>query len=112
MNEKPRRCWFRFSLSTFLLLVTAICVWIGWKHRIVRERRELRALILERQRLVQTDWRPNEPPRLPWLRSLLGDEPWFATISLCTHNWSVEEENRIRSAFPEARIVVGGSPRE
>lgn len=37
--DKPRR-WFRFSLRTFLVLLTLFCVWLGVQVKWVRDRRE------------------------------------------------------------------------
>ena len=36
----PRR-HFRFSLRTLLILVTLLCVWMGWQIHVVRERKAI-----------------------------------------------------------------------
>jgi hypothetical protein len=37
---KPRRRWLRFSLRTFLLVVTALCIWLGVKVNQARRQKE------------------------------------------------------------------------
>src|SRR5262245_58654935 len=42
MSELPaKRRWFRFSLRTLFIVVTAICLWLGWQVHLVRERNDL-----------------------------------------------------------------------
>ena len=38
----PRRRWLQFSLRSALLLMTAACIWLGW--RVARERRVKEAI--------------------------------------------------------------------
>jgi hypothetical protein len=48
MSDAPspqRRRWFRFSLRTFLLVFTAVAVWLGWNVYVVRQRREFIATL-------------------------------------------------------------------
>lgn len=113
MNDKPRANWFRFSLRTLFVLVTILCVWLGWQLNIVRERR-----------LIRTDWSasskfqfmtaesydtdfsygPVATATIPLPRRLMGDE----AIQLIWYSWyqppSDEEVQRIADAFPEATI--------
>jgi hypothetical protein len=39
-EPKPKRRWFRFSLRTFLVIVTLICVWLGWKINEARKQKQ------------------------------------------------------------------------
>ena len=36
-----RRLRFRFGLRSLFLLITLVCVWLGWNARVVNERREM-----------------------------------------------------------------------
>ena len=39
-EAKPKRRWFRFSLRTLFVLVTAFCVWLGWEVNAARRQKE------------------------------------------------------------------------
>ena len=39
-ETKPKRRWFRFSLRSLLVLVTAFCVWLGWEVNATRRQKE------------------------------------------------------------------------
>ena len=39
---KPRRKWLKYSLRSFLLAVTAFCLWLGWNVNVVQQRKVLR----------------------------------------------------------------------
>lgn len=58
MNSKPKRRWFQFSLRTFFVLVTLICVgfgyWVHWSKEWIRQRHEALASG------AVTDWNPPE----------------------------------------------------
>ena len=45
----PPRRWFRFSLRTMLIVVTALACWLGWELHIVHERRRLLDEIMSAQ---------------------------------------------------------------
>jgi hypothetical protein len=38
-ETKPKRRWFRYSLRTFLVIVTLICVWLGWEFSSARKQK-------------------------------------------------------------------------
>jgi hypothetical protein len=91
--------WRRFSLRTFLMLVTAFCLIFGWwASRSVSQRRAVLALqelgatvqyddhwhFQRRYEYVRTVGRPFaqvtiEPLPKSWLRQRLGDD-WFADV--------------------------------
>ncbi|HEV2969944.1 MAG TPA: hypothetical protein VGY55_08135 [Pirellulales bacterium] len=37
--RKKRRRWFQYRLRTLFLVMTAICVWLGWESHVVRQRK-------------------------------------------------------------------------
>ena len=41
-QPKPKRRWLRFSLRTFLIVVTILCVWFGFAYRVERQREAVR----------------------------------------------------------------------
>ena len=44
---KPRRRYLQFSLRTFLVLLTLVCVWFGWQVNRVNRQRKAVAWVLE-----------------------------------------------------------------
>jgi len=41
-DKRPiKRRWFRFSLRTLFVVVTVVCIWLGWNWRTVRSRQEI-----------------------------------------------------------------------
>ncbi len=111
MDEKHGRRWFRFSLRTLFLVITAVSLWLGWNYRIVHERKEIRRQILQdmdaRKCLVRTSWWPDEPPQFSWTRTLLGDEPWFSGFFLSKRHYSEQDVELIHLAYPECEIHLG-----
>src|SRR5204863_3831428 len=86
---KPKRRWFRFSLRMLLLIVTVLCVWLGFKVNAARQQHEAIESIRRVQGSVTFDheWSPIPgfpgrysvdrgavPPAPAWLRNLMGDE--------------------------------------
>ena len=66
--RKPRRRWLQVSLRTLLVVVTLLCIGLGWVvHRGERQRRAVAAL-KEKGGVVSYDWSPDsvgETPCLP-----------------------------------------------
>jgi hypothetical protein len=96
---KSTRRWFQYSLRSFLVLLTAVAVWLGVIVNRAREQRETVKAIEALMGRVQYDWQPkmvevtvtlngvqnvkgwrrenasNTAPDAPdWLRRLVGDE--------------------------------------
>ena len=44
---KPRRRYLQFSLRTFLVLLTLVCVWFGWQVNRVNRQRKAVAWVLQ-----------------------------------------------------------------
>jgi predicted xylose isomerase-like sugar epimerase len=40
IETKPKRRWFRFSLRMLLLVVTVLCVWLGFNVNAARRQKE------------------------------------------------------------------------
>lgn len=121
MTTTPSRRWFRFTLRTMFMLVTGLCVWLGWQVRIVSHRKSVRSEFESRSVAFKTgdDWRSQ---RVYWrlpdsklelvtvsrIRQLLGDEPIpmiFAPLSLET-----SEVRRLEATFPEAWLRFDSPP--
>jgi hypothetical protein len=105
-----RRYRLRFSLRMFFVLVTVLCIWLGREVSIVRERKLLRQEWSERWWFytVAMENRMNEgyisadsPRPVSWLRRALGDE---AVKTVTVNHASVDEQARLKRAFPEARL--------
>jgi len=86
---QPRRRWFQYSLRSFLILVTALAVWLGIIVNRAREQREAVKAIEALGGTIAYNWQvgvpldpddvfsldvPLTPPGPAWLRRLVGDE--------------------------------------
>jgi hypothetical protein len=77
-TPKPRRRWFRFSLRTMLVLVTLVCVYLGWAGNWIWQRHEFLRRFNPRipnEMRIGHHWDyttdPNEAPFALWL---LGED--------------------------------------
>jgi hypothetical protein len=89
-SSRLRRRWLRFSLRTFLLFVTVLCVWLGLRVNEARRQKEAVAALRGLGVYVNYEhWRVNgdletfdstqqlDVPQ--WLRDVTGDE-WFGRV--------------------------------
>jgi hypothetical protein len=110
---------FRFSLRMLFVLVTVICLWLGWNARTVNARRALLAEIESRggQAICGPEviglrcWSPallfveTDVPVSP-IRRLLGDSV-VEVIYLPSAAFSCDDGDRIQDVFPEALLLPG-----
>ena len=116
MNEQAPRRWFRFSLRTMFVVVTVLCVWLGWESSVVRQRqgvlKELRASP-GFEITTAEEWAGRFPPNAPHpppakialVRTWLGDKA-IQEISYYRH-FQGESNSLLRRAattFPEAQV--------
>jgi hypothetical protein len=90
------RHWYRFSLRKLLVLVTVVCVYLGWAMNWIRQRHEFLT-------------RPNTIPsygqsvnRAPWPILWLGESPVRLLLVEDASDEQFEEAERL---FPEASIM-------
>jgi hypothetical protein len=91
-----RRRWFRFSLRMLLLVVTVLCVWLGFKVNAARRQKEAVEAILRAGGNVDYDFQAlpdlpsgaiafhqgGEPWEPQWLLALLGPDFFHNVISV------------------------------
>ena len=113
----PARRWFQYSLRSFLILLTALAVWLGVVVNRAREQREAVKAIEALGGHIIYDWSivewhdggtytmdiARKPPAPVWLRRIIGDD--FFQDAVVVHFWgewaSHEEfEERILDAVP------------
>ena len=102
MHDAPvkRRRWFRFSLRMLLVVMTVLCVWLGFKVNAARRQKEAVEAILKAGGTVTYDWQYRPPanptglylvdygkslnnsasPPWPWLSMVFGDD-FFQTVT-------------------------------
>jgi hypothetical protein len=120
--RKNRRRWFQYRLRTLFLVMTALCVWLGWESHVVRQRKAALEEIKERNGIVLSladmrelsagsgkgntmaaalSWMTRHS-RISFVRDWLGDEP-IVSIALASKT-SDNDVQRIATLFPEAHI--------
>src|SRR5262245_2921580 len=90
--------WLRFSLRTMLVLITALCIWLGFQVNAARRQREAVTVLRNAGAMIYFDYqvvpespttrltlggKSIDPDQLPpgpgWLRRLIGDD-YFRTV--------------------------------
>jgi len=93
VNEQPKRRWLRFSLRSFVIVLTIMCVWIGWYVYRVQQQREAVRWVEENGGKVYYDheasifpstygflFHDSQPPVTPkWLLNVL-DVNYFSSV--------------------------------
>lgn len=118
MIPTPNRRWFRFSLRTLFVLVTVLCVWLGWYANLVGQRQSLlpeieaeneawtrvkeKAFHAGKDLLVGRLIRfgPAPPAKIPFVRTLLGDK----ACRLIERHTEADARKMI-GFFPEATVI-------
>lgn len=113
----------RFTLRTLFVLVTVLCLWLGWNASTVHHRRQLRAQMIARGWIffgdsadagatgsllpILTRMLPRSDVSLSWIRQMLGDSlvPWIGYPRAIPRSESKRDENQLESAFPEAQFI-------
>ena len=114
MTINSRLRWFRFSLRTLLVVMTALCCWLGWESSVVRGRKAVLREIKNNpaynvttasQYSARFGYGPpiGKVATIPFIRRWLGDEP-VQDILVVEHfqGYSEEQLARLKRAFPEA----------
>ena len=111
-HPRPERWpqhWFRFSLRTLFVMVTLFCVWLGVQVKWIRDRREA----AKDRPGSYVDCISVGPAAAtpPWSLRLLGAPGYgwvYVHVADETHLSEDDKrrEQRARSLFPEAEIVV------
>lgn len=110
---KPKRRWFRFSMRTLLIVMTLLCVGIGWKMNQVRN---LRRAVAEAQRLGATisyfheldaTTSPAEPPGPKWLRRIFGDDFFEEVDQIQIYNDQANDDTlALIAKLPRIRSLI------
>jgi hypothetical protein len=117
MSTNPKRCWFRFSLRTLFVLVTAfgfVVAWLGWQLQIVRHRQAVRRQVEETDGIVfagDIEWKRSPAIvvmrdadytyKISPLRRFLGDQ----FIELIGFNRQLTaDDHRAIDSIPEAEV--------
>jgi len=105
MSEAPKRRWFRFSLRTMFVAMTActLIFWLAWNIEQVREREQV-LIMLDSQSVMFGDY-PVAVPRgsMPLIWKLLGAKR-IDLIKL-PRNFNEEQMSNIKYLFPEAIVA-------
>ena len=128
MPDAPKHRWFRFSLRTMFLVITAIACWLGWNLHVVQTRLAARRLIVENGGVVfvirgmkispiDADGGPGVAPfaydiglgeqwmiSIPLVRRLLGDD-FVALIHMPRDGATPMTSEDVKRIFPEATHV-------
>lgn len=108
MSAKPRR-WFRFSLRSALLLVTLLCVALGWLGVGIKWKRDrdeaLRWVMNDGQGLYAPASIPEKPDARPVILRLLRAQRVDA-IAL-PRNTPERRIDELKGLFPDAEVRFG-----
>lgn len=113
----PKRPRFRFGLRTMFVVVTAVCIWVGWNVHVVQRRIRLRTLVeLEGGQVWTLSEYESNPifahalgkmhrPTVAEVRRLFGDEG-IVEIRVGRSSFGAQDKIReLESWFPEADVI-------
>ena len=122
-EPQPKSRWLRFSLRTFFVLLTLLCIWLGLQVNAARRQREARAAIVkgggtigyEYQKVPKSSYPGGYdidysigPPTPEWLRHLFGDDFFCNVISVGSYDRRIPAvfDWRLFSQLPKLEVVA------
>ena len=106
MNDVPRRHWFRFTLRTWFVLFTAICIWFGYQVNWIRQRHEFMSKMPTDNFYYEEDSsNPVQAPGMLWLFGETGN-----TVSISNLQKATQTRIKYTYFFPkqESRQFTNG----
>jgi hypothetical protein len=104
-RDVARRSRLRYSLRSLILVVTALCVWLGWNAYQVRKREALRMEIGWRGAVVRSGGGQETLARVPVVWRCMGAQPVRA-IELPGDIFTEKDLQAVRPWFPEAKVTL------
>ena len=107
-ETKPKRRWFTFSLRTLFVLVTVLCVWLGYQVNWIWQRREfVRKLCVDSGNFEAGSARTetlqgHDSPTISWIRRAFGDQAY--SILILPEKYTPDLIERANDLFPEALV--------
>jgi hypothetical protein len=113
MTDAPRLRWFAYSLRTFVLVMTVLCIGLGWGARNLNQVRERERLFTAKDVCTKHPkfLLRNHPDSLPtsegvpWSWSLFGAKPCRWGLILPNDRFTNDDLAHYREMFPEAVVV-------
>ena len=100
---KRKRRWLRFSLKTFVVVLTVFCVWLGALVYRVNKKKEAVQWVKENGGDVYYDfeWEHDlmdgaEPPGPDWLRDLIGLDYFADVVFVDVNNTQIKDLEPLR----------------
>ena len=109
--SKPRWLRFAFSLRTLFVVVTVVCIWLGWNVNQVQRRNAFLEYLdtLEHKSSPADAWVIScDPNKLPWLWRMLGARHDWAMWVVQSEKLNETELARAKSLLPDCSISVIG----
>jgi hypothetical protein len=81
----PKRRWFRYSLRTFFVIITVLCLWLGAKLNAARQQQRAVEAVRGLGGNVKYDFEDGRISPLlepPWLMTLLGPDFFHDVVSI------------------------------
>jgi hypothetical protein len=100
-TSRPKQRWFRYSLRTFLIAITVICLWLGWKISGARQQHRIVFAVQELGGSVKYDFEPPVddvfgkplwPAESTWIDKLFGLDFDHDIVEVDLTNTNVTDE--------------------
>jgi hypothetical protein len=115
--KSVKRWWPQYSLRAFLVVVTLVCLWLGWEANRARRQKQAVDEVLRLGGVVRFDYQLDDkgglvddaqPSAPAWLREALGDEHFRKVVTLdLSYGGPRLGENRITD---ERLTLIEGVP--